>query len=74
MKGKTFHDALWIKLQLKAFKKVYSSLLLASPLFWLPALLPCPEDASSLLTVGLKSNGGVGVWSPWKSPNTQKGK
>lgn len=72
MKGKTFHDALGIKLQLKVFKKIHSSLLLASPLSWFPALLPCPGTASSLLTVGLKSNGELGAWSPWKSPNTQE--
>lgn len=72
MKGKMFHDALGIKLQVKVFKKIHSSLLLASPLSCLPALLSCPGAASSLLMVGLKNDGELGAWSPWKSPNTQE--
>lgn len=58
--GKVFHGTLGIKLKLKALKKIHSFLLLASTFSWLPALLPCPEAASSLLMVGLKSDEDVG--------------
>ena len=69
---KKFHCALGLKLQPKVFKKIRSSLLLASSLSWLPSLLLCPGAASSLLMVKLKSDGELGAWYPWKSPNTHE--
>lgn len=42
------------------------------PLSWLPALFPCPGAVSSLLMVGLKSDGELGAWCPWKAPNTHE--